>query len=86
MKDEKEFLAEVEPMRFFNMDAKIECPNCETRMLLDGSDAPQELYLRDTFRASDTYFCPTCGFAAIITQVYVPHHKEVTYYLDDMKE
>ena len=85
MKNESEFLKHIEPFDFDNMDGNIECPNCGTKMHVSGM--PDELYVGDgTFRATDVYYCPDCNFNAIITTVFVQHHKEVEYYLDDMKE
>ncbi len=85
MKDEKQFLKEIEPYDFNGMDGNIECPNCGTKLRVSGM--PDEEYMGDgTFRASDVYCCPECGFNAIATTVFVQHHKEVQYYLEDMEE
>ena len=84
MKDEREFLKEVEPFAFDDMDGNIECPNCGVKMRVSGM--PVVEYQGFEFRASDVYYCPECGFNAIITSFFKLDHKEVTYYLEDMEE
>ena len=83
MKNEIDFLKEIEPYGFDDMDSNIECPNCGEKMRVSGM--PDEEYMDSTFRAADVYYCPECSFNAIITSCFKLDHKEVEYYLEDME-